>query len=35
VTIEQLLMLTIGLTVPALWLIDKASAAFWRWWHSR
>jgi hypothetical protein len=35
-TVEQkLLIATIALTPPLLWLIDRASAAFWKRWHGR
>lgn len=30
---QKLLMATILLTPPTLWLIDRAAQAFWRWWR--
>lgn len=34
-SIESLLIWTLIIAIPLLVLIDRASIAFWRWWHAR
>jgi len=33
VSIETLLIWTIVIAIPFLWLVDIGSRAFWRWWR--